>query len=105
MRSGRGSVAPPPTTVLLCVLQAYLCSHCQGASGLLLPLTPQSHPQHHLRMEAAARRRAAAEGPRRAGGLGDLPLMALQLGRQVVVFWGVAKCLAVLAAVRAAARR
>lgn len=31
--------------------------------------------------------------------------MALQLGRQVVVFWGVAKCLAVLAAVRAAARR
>lgn len=76
-------------------LESSLCTHCQGASGLLLPLDPYINPRHHDFL-AAMERRLRGGGRRRRGRMGDVWLQGLQMAKHSVIFFGLVRCMAAL---------
>jgi hypothetical protein len=81
------------------MFQAYVCTTCRGASGVMLPMDPYVNPLHHRFLAVMERRHFGARrrGRGRDGGEHRDVLMAgLQVLKVLGTFYGVAKCLATL---------
>ena len=53
--------------------ESYACVHCQGSSGLLLPLDPEINPRHHRFLQEMERRQFGGRRRRRGGCEGPMP--------------------------------
>ena len=83
--------------LMFSLMQSYVCTACQGSSGLLLPLDPEINPRHHHFLQAMERRQFGRLR-RRNGGRGppDAMVTGLQVVKNGLVFFGLFKVLSAL---------